>query len=169
MPASPPRELRSRPASCLLILAACLSLAACGAPRTTPQAPTPTAETARQLLKPARAAQKKTATQRAEPAAKRGGAPARKVEYRLSGALKPANVIYVTYGRDRGEATQSRVRLPWRLKFTAREGEFLYVSGQFPDRATPIRCEIWVDGKAVHRASSGNSSPIASCSGTVSK
>ncbi len=169
MPASPPKTLRSRSVSCLLLVSACLSLAACSAPKAAPPAPTPTAETARQPVKPARAAQKKAATRIAEPSAKRGGAHAHKVEYRLSGALKSANVIYVTYGRDQGEATQSRVQLPWRLKFTAREGEFLYVSGQFPDRATPIRCEIWVDGRAVHRSSSGNSGPIASCSGTVSK
>ena len=82
------------------------------------------------------------------------------VEYRLSGSAKYADVIYVAYSDVQGESRRERVRLPWTERFSARDRELLYVSGQEAGSKTPLSCEITIDGE---RAKSNEGPGLVAC------
>lgn len=82
------------------------------------------------------------------------------VEYRLSGSAKYADVVYVAYSAVQGESKRARVKLPWSERFSARDQELLYVSGQEAGSKTPLSCEITIDGE---RAKSNKGPGLVSC------
>jgi len=88
------------------------------------------------------------------------------VEYVLSGSTGSANAIYVGYDGESGESLSDLVTLPWNEKFIARDGEFLYVSGQNPEGGT-LSCQIVLDGKVLNRSNGPSSGSVASCQAVI--
>lgn len=88
-----------------------------------------------------------------------------KVTYRVDGQ-GPASL---TYANSTGGTEQHRVTLPWTETFTARPGQFLYLSAQDDGGIGLIVCSITVDGKIVKDATSKGEYTIATVSETCCK
>lgn len=89
-----------------------------------------------------------------------------KATYRVSGTAPGA---LLTYRNAAGETEQASVTLPWELSFTAKGGNFLYVSAQNEGAAGSVACEILLDD--VGRTNSTSSGPyvIATCSNAAER
>lgn len=85
------------------------------------------------------------------------------VLYRISGTVPNANIIYVAYEREQGHSRQARVKLSWTKSFTARDGEYLYVSAQSAGKLGSVKCEIFVNGGRVGRTQVDGPAEVASC------
>lgn len=93
--------------------------------------------------------------------------PQYQVTYRLSGNVREANIIYVSYAGEQGLSRQDQVALPWKTSFVARKGEYLYLSAQGARGTGVVNCEILVNGKRTQRSSSQGASKVASCDHVV--
>lgn len=82
----------------------------------------------------------------------------------------PKSYISLTYQNETGSTAQEDTFTPWEKTFTAKSGQFIYVSAQLnSDTAIDITCTITVDGQVLKEANSRGKFSIASCSGSVPK
>lgn len=70
----------------------------------------------------------------------------------------------VTYSNDNGSTEQQNVGIPWVKRFTAKPGQFLYLSAQNRNDFGSLTVRINVDGKTVKIANSNGGYAIASTS-----
>jgi hypothetical protein len=84
-----------------------------------------------------------------------------KVTYRITGSSGKASL---TYQNQDGGTEQTTVATPWDKSFTAKAGDFLYISAQNERDYGGVKCEILIDGKRIKTAESSGAYVIASCS-----
>src|SRR5689334_3148660 len=58
----------------------------------------------------------------------------------------------ITMQNASGATEQKRIDLPWSLSFTARAGQFVYLSAQKQSEFGAITCRILLDGKEAQKA-----------------
>jgi hypothetical protein len=88
-------------------------------------------------------------------------APDRQVVYQVFGSGEAR----LTYRNPSGGTEQRQVELPWRLEFTTKPGDFLYLSAQKQETHGTINSLIYVDGGLLQRAETDSPHGIASVSG----
>lgn len=168
---SMPHERQSRRQLIMLVFLAWVTLAACSAPLPDMAAPASVMPTpvSTAMPQPRAARNVKQAEPRKRPLpAVRATGPQYQVTYSLSGDVRDANIIYVSYAGEQGLSRQDQVALPWKTSFVARKGEYLYLSAQGARGIGVVNCEILVNGKSTGRSSSKGGSRVASCDHVVS-
>lgn len=70
----------------------------------------------------------------------------------------------LTYANDNGSTEQQTVPLPWIKRFTAKPGQFLYLSAQNSSEYGGLTIRINIDGKTVKVANSHGGYSIATTS-----
>lgn len=89
-----------------------------------------------------------------------------KVLYKIEGTGSAG--ISLTYNNESGDTAQEDARFGWSKEFSARPGQFLYLSAQRDDPGSGvIRCIIEIDGQVFKKTESNGEFVIASCSGQV--
>lgn len=87
--------------------------------------------------------------------------------YSVAGVALPGSVG-ITYTNAQGGTEQVDARKsPWTRTFTARPGQFLYISAQKHDERGTVACVIRVNGQEARRSESTAKYGIATCSGKV--
>jgi hypothetical protein len=83
------------------------------------------------------------------------------ISYEVYGSAGSASV---TYSNEDGGTQQEIVSLPWKTKFHAREGHFLYISAQGRSERGGVTVEIKINGVQDKMATSSGGFTIASVS-----
>jgi len=86
------------------------------------------------------------------------------VVYRVTGNIARASL---TYESGEGSTEQRTVNVPWEIKFTVEQGQFLYLSAQNEENRGIIMAEILLDGKEWKKATSDGAYVIATVSGRI--
>lgn len=87
------------------------------------------------------------------------------VEYYVSnGEVLTSARASVTFSPGPGLTSQATATMPWRQKFKAKDGDFLYVAAQSFQASGRITASIYVDGKLLRTSSSTGAYAIASAS-----
>ena len=85
------------------------------------------------------------------------------VIYRVNGFASKASLTYET-----ADGTEQRtVNIPWEMKFTAKRGQFVYLSAQNETDRGSVTAEIIIDGSSWKTATSTSEYGIANVSGSV--
>lgn len=85
------------------------------------------------------------------------------VEYRITGTAPSVDVTY--QNASGGTEQRHSVRLPFSFKFTAAEGQFLYISAQNDGQSGSVVCQILLNDVEQKRSESSGAFVIADCSG----
>jgi hypothetical protein len=96
-------------------------------------------------------------------------APAQPIQviYKIDSTMKYIP-LRLTYANETGATVQEKAMSPWEKKFTAKPGQFVYLSAQLDDgKADDVSCNIAVNGATLQEAKSTGQYTIATCSGSV--
>jgi hypothetical protein len=86
------------------------------------------------------------------------------IEYEVTGSAQSASLTY--QNRD-GGTSQEDVSIPWTYSFTARSGDFVYISAQNEGEYGTVTVNIYLDGVQVKTSTSSGAYVIATASGSV--
>jgi|GEM_PF-904225 len=90
--------------------------------------------------------------------------PKSNVKYEIKGTAKQVSITYRLYGDDTRQ--ERGVRLPWTYEFTAKSGDFLYISAQNMKDEGNIEVNIYKNGYLYKSGSARGGYTIATASGT---
>lgn len=82
------------------------------------------------------------------------------VMYKVTGS----HGLSITYTNQGSDTAQTKTYKTWDYSFSAKSGQFLYVSAQNEGDSGSVECEITVDGYTVKHTESQGGYVIASCS-----
>lgn len=85
------------------------------------------------------------------------------VVYEVTGSAQSASLTWATTG---GGTSQQTVNLPWNIKYTMRDGDFVYISAQNQGKTGSVTTTIKADGKTFKSTTSTGAYVIATASGS---
>jgi len=87
------------------------------------------------------------------------------VKYEVTGTAK---TVFVTYVNESGGTSQeSNVSLPWSYTFTAKPGDFVYISAQNEGETGSVTVTIYKNGSIFKTSTSSGAYVIAEASGSL--
>ena len=96
-----------------------------------------------------------------------GSSPGKKVRYVVSGSAKDYSITYKCSGEKHAVCKESADK-GWKHTFTAKPGEYFYLSAQANDRNAEVELRIYHNGKLFRRISKGGDFPHIYTSGILS-
>jgi hypothetical protein len=90
--------------------------------------------------------------------------PKSNVKYEIKGTASFVSVTFRLYGDETRQ--EAKVRVPWTYSFTAKSGDFLYISAQNLGKEGNLEVIIYKDGFLYKRGAARGAFTIASASGT---